>query len=276
MNKLHGNDKGLSFPLLLTCGIIAAFFILISVLFIQKINLHWSPTTKNIQRYLKKGKYSEALALVNNAKDSDIDQATRLLEKGKIWLFLAIEKENRNRWRDYGQDRKDWLKSSEAEKAETFIKEAININNSSLDAHFYLGLLYMEKGWFSSAEHEFLSVLSINNHHFEARRNLGIVYTEMRRFDLAEKELRNALKINPNNPSIAKNLSWLYRFYLNKQDSAIVWANRYLNMQPQNDKDIKYVRDELIKMLKRYPEYFPDEPMEWKKPRRFKSRFAQD
>ena len=45
----------------------------------------------------------------------------------------------------------------------------------------------------------------------------------------------------------------------------MVWANRYLNMEPQNDMDINYVRNELQEMLQRYPEYTPREPMKWKK-----------
>ena len=125
----------------------------------------------------------------------------------------------------------------------------------------------MEKGWFSVAETEFLSVLQIDSKHVNARINLGALYTEMKRFDLAEQELRNALNMEPDNPSIAKNFAYLYRFYIKKPDSAIIWANRYLNMEPQNDMDVNYVRNELVEMLQRYPEYTPKEPMTWKKER---------
>jgi tetratricopeptide (TPR) repeat protein len=269
MNRKKSADskKGLSLPVLIISGITAAFFLLITVIIILRLSTHWSPSVKNAEHLLRKKKYTEALAIVEKAGNGQEKNVPLLVEKGKIWLFLALEKENRSRWKNYGNDDMNWLKSTEADKAEHFLKKAIKRDPHCKDAHFFLGRLYMEKGWFSTAETEFLSVLHADKEHVGARKNLGVLYTEINRYDLAEKELKTAFQLDPESPSIAKNLSWLYRFYLNKPDSAIVWANRYLNLDPQNDVDIGFVRKELNEMLQRYPEYYPDEPMEWKKKR---------
>lgn len=269
------NSRGLSFPVILISGVTAAFFLLVGLLLIRRIHVEWSPTVKTAQRLLQKKKYSEALAVIEKAEKGNEDSPILLVEKGKIWFSLALEREKRSRWRDYGTDERDWLKSAEAERAEQCLKNAIKQDPDNTDAHYYLGQLYIEKGWFSLAETEFLSVLRKNRKHANALINLGVVYTQMRRLDLAEKELRNAYAIVPDDPAVAKNLAYLYRFYLDRTDSAIAWANRYLNLDPQNDMDINLVRKELEDMLQRYPEYTPPEPMEWKKPQKFKSRFGK-
>ena len=269
MIRFHkiNSDRGLSFPAILISGITAAFFIFIAFFIIRAINMRWSPTAKNAQELINKRKYAEALAVIEKAEGGREENALLLVEKGKVWFSLALEREKRTRWKNYGNDKKDWLNSSEAVKAEVYLRKAIDIDPENIDAHYLLGLLYMEKGWFSVAETEFLSVLRIDRKHVNTLINLGALYTEMKRFDLAEQELRNALNLEPDNPSIAKNFAYLYRFYVKKPDSAIVWANRYLNMEPQNDMDVNYVRNELVEMLQRYPEYTPKEPMAWKKQR---------
>ncbi len=269
------NTRGLSFPVILISGITAAFFLLVGVLVIRRINTEWSPTVKTAQELLKKKKYAEALAVIEKAEGGQENNTSLLIEKGKVWFSLALEREKRSRWSSYGTDENDWLKSAEAEKAEGFLKRALKQSPDNKDAHYFLGQLYMEKGWFSLAEIEFLAVLRTDKKNVKAHLNLGVVYAEMKRFDLAEKELRYALLINQKEPAIAKNFAWLYRFYLDKPDSAIAWANRYLNLDPQNDLDVTFVRKELEDMLLRYPEYAPKEPMTWKKPPLFKSRFGK-
>ncbi len=269
------NTRGLSFPVILISGITAAFFILIGFLLIRRINTEWSPTVKTAQELLKKKKYAEALAVIEKAEEGQENNTSLIIEKGKVWFSLALEREKRSRWSSYGTDENDWLKSAEAEKAEVLFKRAARQSPNNKDAHYFLGLLYMEKGWFSLAETEFLAVLRGDKKNVKALLNLGVVYAEMKRFDLAEQELRRALHINQVEPAIAKNFAYLYRFYLDKPDSAIVWANRYLNMDPQNDMDINFVRKELEEMLLRYPEFVPNEPMTWKKPPLFKSRFGR-
>ena len=261
------SKRGLSFPAILISGITTAFFIFIAFFVIRAINMKWSPTAKNAQKLINKKKYAEALAVIEKAEGGREENALLLVEKGKVWFSLALERENKTHWKSYGNDQKNWLNSSEAGKAEVYLRKALEIDPENINAHYLLGLLYMEKGWFSVAETEFLSVLQKDRKHVNTLLNLGALYTEMKRFDMAERELRNAFNLDPDNPSIAKNFAYLYRFYIKKPDSAIVWANRYLNKEPQNDMDVNFVRNELQEMLQRYPEYTPKEPMTWRKKR---------
>ena len=269
MIRFHAirSNRGLSLPVILISGITAAFFLLVAFLVIRHMNMEWTPSLKTAQKLFDRKKYTQALAIIEKAESQGKQSSNLLLEKGKIWYALALERENRTRWKDYGKDMKDWLNSQEAFNAESCLLKAAERSPENKEAHYFLGLLYMEKGWFSTAETEFLSVLRADNKHVNALINLGVIYTELKRPDLAEQELRKALQLDPQNPGVAKNLAYLFRFYLNMPDSAIAWSNRYLNLDPQNDMDLRYVRTDLIEMLQRYPEFTPTEPMLWKKTR---------
>lgn len=264
------SNSGLIFPVILICGLTISFFILLCVLFIQHFQIQWSPTINNIEKLVKKRKYNQALALINRADNER--NVVFIIEKGKIELLRALEYEHATRWREYGVNENDWFNSDKAKNAEQLFLKAITLKPDNRDAHLYLGILYMKKGWFSLAETEFLSILRINKMDRKARINLGILYTKMDRYLMAEKELLQVYKIAPNEPSIAKNLAVLYRFYLKRPDSAMLWANRYLNMDPKDDLDIAFIRKELTEMLQRYPEYPLNEPMQWKKKGRFKKK----
>ncbi len=259
------SKRGLSFPVIVISGVTAAFFLMLTFIVLRYLFTQWSPSLEQVEALLSKGKYAEALGQLERVEENYKKSAPLLTLKGSAWLSLAIKKEQRSRWKEYGKDDREWLKSIEADKAEKYLKQAIDLDQQNSQAHLLLGILYMEKGWFSTAETEFLAVLHNNKDHVEARRHLGIIYTETGRYDLSEKELTYALMLDPENTSVMKNLCWLYRYYLDKPDSAIVWANRYLNMNPQNDLDINFVRKELLNMLNRYPEFSPQEPMTWKK-----------
>lgn len=271
MSRSGYAQRGISLPVVLVSGITAAFFVLVCLLVIHWLRAAWSPSVANAERLLRKRKYSEALAVIERAGPDQQDNAALVVEKGKIYLLLAWERQNREHWANYGKDDSDWFKSTEASTAERLLKRAIELQPANIDAHYLLGSLYLKKGWFSSAETEFLAILQSKRKHVEARLALGVLYSRNGRYDLAEKELKHAYALAPDNMDVAKNLAFLYRFHLDQPDSAIAWSNRYLNLEPLRDRDINIVRSELVDMLKRYPELLPEEPMTWKKPPMFQS-----
>jgi tetratricopeptide (TPR) repeat protein len=130
----------------------------------------------------------------------------------------------------------------------------------------------MEKGWYERAEMEFLETLRIRPSEIRARQNLGVLYWKMGRNQQAKAELLDAYQADTSNTSVIKNLAVMYRFYLKQPDSAMLWANRYLNLEPKGDFDAYSIREEFDKMQKRYPELTPDEPLKWKKEPKFKAR----
>jgi tetratricopeptide (TPR) repeat protein len=221
------------------------------------------------EELLKKREYREAYHLVENAIEEDGPRHGLLVQKAKILIALAWERQNREGWRNYGTNLDDWLDTDEADKAEDVLRSVLADDPDNIDAHYFLGMLYMEKGWAAKAESEFLDVLRHDREHISARVNLAAVYTMMDRPTFAEDELRRAYRLAPDTVRVVKNLAFLYRFYLDKPESAMVWSNRYLNMAPKGDRDVNIVRAELKEMLQRYPDFALREPQTWRKQRRF-------
>ncbi len=265
-------ENGLSLPVILLSGIIAAIFLLVAVFTVRHVLGVWSPTKKNVEALLTKGRYREALALMETKGASFHDTSDAMVEAGKIWLALAWDRMNKEGWRSYGKNERDWMDVAEASKAESYLIQALEHNPSNTDAYYYLGMLYMEKGWYSLAEEQFLEVLKVRPDDVRTRQNLGVLYTRMDRLELGKKELLHANRVDPENASVMKNLAFLYRFYLDMPESAMVWANRYMNASPEGDLDINLVREELNEMLERYPDLTPEEPLLWKKPPKFTAR----
>jgi tetratricopeptide (TPR) repeat protein len=265
--------SGLSFPVILLSGVIAAIFLCIATLAVNHVLKTWSPTKKNIDRLIMKRRYNDALSLMKTRGSALHDSSDVLVLMGKIWLAVAWERMNLDRWKSYGKNEEDWFDLPEASTAEKFFLQALEHGQANADAHYFLGILYMEKGWYAAAEIEFLEALKVRPDDIRTKQNLGVLYSKMDRPDEAARELLGAHDLDPENTSIMKNLCFLYRYYLDKPDSGMLWANRYLNMHPEDDLDMNAVREEFRTMSERYPELMPDEPLMWQKPRRFKSLY---
>ncbi|MBD3317353.1 MAG: tetratricopeptide repeat protein [Chitinivibrionales bacterium] len=265
------HKRGLSPPLIVLSGVTAASFLLLAVFLIRHLISGWAPSRGNVDSLLRMGKYEEALAVVRSGKNKQ-PGAQRFVEEGRVWLALAWRRMNRERWSSYGTNEDDWLAVPEADRAEDALNQALEMDPDNTEALYHRGMLYFEKGWFSAAESDFSAVLKSDREHVRARVNLGALYARRNRLQLARKELLRAYRIDPDHPLVLKNLAFLYRFYLDQPDSAMLWANRYLNTEPRNDWDINVVKDEIERMLERYPEHRPEEPMHWREPKRFKPR----
>lgn len=267
--------KGISWPARIISGLIASFFLLITLLFMKQVTMWGKPSIKNAEQLVKKGNYAKALTVLETLNTKHKNSPQLLVEKGKVWFVIAWAQQNRLRWKDYGKDSKEWFQSKELDSAEYYFKRALAVDPACGEAHYQLGMLYMDKGWFSLAETHFLSVLKENKNHSKARSNLGVVYTYLKRFDMALQELLLGYAADPHDPVVVKNLTFLYRFYREKPDSALIWANRYLNLRAYDDSDFAAIRKEFNELRQRYPEYTLPEPIRWKKPSVFKSRFGK-
>lgn len=264
-------SKGLSLPVIIIISLILSTFILSSFFIFGFVRTRWAPSSENADKLLKRRKYDQALAIIDQNKNAD-KNISLLIEKGRIWMTLAWENENKTGWANYGLDEKEWLKSRESDSSVTCFEKVLELDKNNRDAHYYLGIIFMDKGWYSAAQDHFLEILTINKNDFETRNILGVLYTRMRQYPQALREFQTAWKLDNNNISIAKNLAVLYRNNFNKPDSAMVWMNRYLNLNPQKDADAGKIRIDLSDMIKRYPEYKLEEPMEWYGKRSFTAR----
>jgi tetratricopeptide (TPR) repeat protein len=272
MSSSSNERQGMSLAAIVAIGLVIAFFLAIAVFSIRSFTgFAWSPSVDKIDRLLKIGKYKEALRLAQ-ARGGREPSASALLQQGRVWMALAWKRQNEEGWKHYGTNERDWLDCPEADKAEQVLQQALTKEPDNPQARHLLGTLYMERGWFRSAETELRTVLRQDSNFVRARISLGALYSRMDRLDAARQQLLAAHRVEPDNPDVAKNLSLLYRFYLDRPDSAMLWANRYLNLNPKGDWEINLIRDEMEEMLQRYPEYSPSEPMDWKDKNRFPSR----
>ncbi|NLG16557.1 MAG: tetratricopeptide repeat protein [Fibrobacter sp.] len=259
-------SAGLSYPLILITGFIIACVLFFGFLIIRHISRTYSPSIVNAEKYLKRGKINEAFTL--SERISSNNPGFYLL-RGKIWLALSIKKQDVENWGKYGLDSQDWLKGEEIDNALLNFKEAVRKDPSSGEARYYLGVVYREKGWYSEAERQFEEALSIEPSEIKIIVAMASLMVRMDRLDEAESELREAFRIDPEDPSVMKNMAFLFRFYKQKPDSALVWLNRYLNNVQEKDLDINLAKKEFQELLERYPEFKPSEPQDWrnKKPR---------
>lgn len=264
-------SQGLRIPIIIFSGLIISFFILLLVALFRFVDFSASRSTKEVEKMIKKADYVKALASLENSADR-MGQTDLYLQKAMVWMALAWERQNRDSWKQYGTNGRNWLDVAEADSAEKYLKEVIRIEPQQWHAHFQLGNLYVERGWFSAAEASFVSALRYNEESTDVRISLAALYGRMRKYELAEQELTTLAKRNPDHPGIAKNLGFLYRFYLDDPQRAMLWLNRYLNHADRSDRDVNFARAELENLLQRYPEYVPQEPQNWRKKSRFSAR----
>lgn len=231
----------------------------------------WAPSRENAHRLLKRRKYDQAMAVIEKSENSSRN-IPLLIEKGRIWMTLAWEKENREGWKNYGLDENEWLKSKESDSSVTSFKKVLLLDKNNRDALYYLSIISMDKGWYGAAEEYLMRLLKNNRNDDEGRNILGVLYSRKRQYSQALREFRTAWKINDKEISTAKNLATLYRQKFDQPDSAMVWMNRYLNMNPQRDSDAGRIRVDLEDMIRRYPEIKLTEPMNWYGKREFTAR----
>ncbi len=257
---------------ILLVGLTLAFFTAASLIAARLVVTRWQPTLANSERLLKNRKYDEALALAEKLEARGHNAPRVQVLQGKVWLARAWKRLEKENWASYGKNDNDWFPGPDVDRAEDHFKKALEMNPDNIPAHYYLGIIYMEKGWYSSAESEFLAVLNQDEEQILARVNLATLYTKQQQYERAEIELRRAYVIEPRSVSVAKNMALLFRYHIAQPESAIVWANRYLNLDPEGDLDESFVRSELLQMLQRYPDVPLDEGKKWKNKKRFKSR----
>jgi tetratricopeptide (TPR) repeat protein len=271
LQDLVDNSKGLSFPVILIIGSIISTLLVTAVSLIHIINLNYKPSLRNAERLMQRGRFEEALSFINQI-NSDSSEVTLL--KAELYFYKALQQRKDEKWKTYGTNESDWFRSKEIDSAVVQLKKIVESEKDGKKlskAYYYLGHIYSEKGWFHEAEKQYEKVLQIDQNLKDARLGLSSVYVKLSRFSEAERLLRGTYLMLPDDPDVAKNMAYLYRYYIDLPESAIVWLNRYLNNARPRDLDINHCKNELEDLLQRYPEYHPTEPQNW---RRFKNRVS--
>jgi tetratricopeptide (TPR) repeat protein len=258
---MKSDRKKLSPSVIIVSGVVCAALILASVLALRHIHVFFSPTVRNSERLLDRGKFKEAKALLDKMPTSKKrGDSNALLLRGKVLFGLLTEELNEERWGSYGLNPDNWIDHPLAAEAERCFLDAMAISPNDPEIRLVLGNLYREQGRFSDAEIILRSALEIDASNSEAFLALGLLYAEGRRNDAARKALNAAWELDRENPKIAKNIAYFHRFYANAPESSIVWFSRYLDSGPRRDPDINMIRQELRNLLERYPEFNEHKP----------------
>ena len=252
------NDKRkLSWSAIIVIGLLCSCTLLGAVLAIRHIHMYFSPTLKNSERLLARGKPREAKALLDKMRERGIkrNDASALLLRGRVLYSVLLEQLREERWGSYGVNPENWIDHPLAAEAERYFLDAMAISPDDPEIRLVLGNLYREQGRFSDAESILRSALEIDGSNAEIYLALGLLYAEANRPNGARKALSMAWELDKNNPQIAKNIAFFYRFYADAPESSIVWFKRYLDSNPRRDADVNLVRAELRNLMERYPEF---------------------
>jgi tetratricopeptide (TPR) repeat protein len=86
------------------------------------------------------------------------------------------------------------------DKAMGQLKKAAKLNPESYEPYFMLGLGYMDKKKYSTAEKYFNDALKLNPSFKEAYFYLGLVYDQTKQYEKSEQSLRKAIELDPKDP----------------------------------------------------------------------------
>lgn len=99
-----------------------------------------------------------------------------------------------------------------AEKAQTFCRNAIEMNDRFAPFHLTLGAIYKGIGRYEDAIEEFKEALELEPANYDAKIYLAIAYEESGDFENAEKAYQEAVRLRPNYWSAQGNLGFFYFF----------------------------------------------------------------
>ncbi|MFP4163060.1 MAG: tetratricopeptide repeat protein [Chitinispirillaceae bacterium] len=265
------DSKGLSFPVILISGLVLACLLLGATLAIRFIYNHNTPSLDSTERLLKKGKFQEALAVLDKVDSQKGERSRKRILRGRI-IFGLLNQELRNeQWGSYGVNPDNWISHPMADEVERCFLEVLALEPKNVEALILLGNLYKKQGRFNEALEQFNTAVACDRKNSQAVLALGIIHVEAGKLADAERFLEKAWALDSKNPKTAKNIAFFYRFYKKEPESAMIWFNRYLNLKPERDVDANLAKNELRNLIERYPDFTLKEPQKWREQKR---RFA--
>lgn len=269
LRMIHSDKRGLSLTVSLITGFILALVALGVYLGVYRLSVRFSPTQSNAERYLRQGKLDEALVL---AQQMTNDTYRVSLLKGRVFLAQGIGLRREDAWHTYGTNPHDWLTGVPIDSALWWFKRALSQEPQAALVHYYLGIVYKEKGWFEVAAGELQQALARDTKSVDTHLALASLAAATHQPEDAIATLRDAYRMAPHNADVAKNMAVLYRFYIQEPESAMVWLNRYLNIADRRDIATNMAMNEMRDLLERYPEFAPKTVQPWQQQRSFKAR----
>lgn len=141
-----------------------------------------------------------------------VDRTSRLVRWGIVVLvaivwagctFAAISVQPQSAASLINQGRQA-LRSQELGSAEAIFREATGRDPTSVEAHFYLGVVLSQQGKLEDAIQAYRAALRLEPNLAEAHWNLGLIYAHLKRFNEAIAEFQRFIELNPNAPDAAQ------------------------------------------------------------------------
>jgi len=160
--------------------------------------------------------------------------------------------------------------TKEYDRAEVAFKQAIELNDSLLEAYTGLAGLYVQTKRFDEAIREYETVLAKNPKLVAPHMILGIIFESRKQYDQAQARYEEALRITPRFAPAANNLAWLLVERGGNMDVALGYAQTARQVLP-NDPQIadtlgwifykKNVYLKALSLLKEAADKLPDNPL---------------
>lgn len=108
-----------------------------------------------------------------------------------------------------------YLKKNYKKLAEELFRTTVKHNPDCIEAHYYLGTLFYEKGMINRAAAEFQFVINKNPKYADAHNYLGLIFYEKNMMEKAFIRFNDCLQLNPLHEKAIYNIAHLYYYYFN-------------------------------------------------------------
>jgi tetratricopeptide (TPR) repeat protein len=238
---------------------IIVLFSLTAIITIHHIVSNSKPSSDTVERLIRKGKIDKAYSFSEKLDEKGVNQ---LVAKAKALIAISLKNQEDDLWKSFGTDPANWLDEN-SKKAVELLETALQIDSGASEVYCLLGVVQKEMGNFESAELNLRRAIHQNSTDPQCYLALASLFTLQEKITDAEQILIDASSRFSENLSVMKNLGYLYRYYLHKPESAIIWMNKYLTKTSSDDRSSGSVKQELRELLQRYPEYANVDTSAW-------------
>jgi tetratricopeptide (TPR) repeat protein len=174
--------------------------------------------------------YKQGVFYINRNNKDDFEKGLKLLNEAMAidpadplpYLGLALGYSNSGHMSPSGENT--------VKRAISYAKEALSLDSTLAEAHVVLGNKYLYNEWdFRKAEYHLKKALELNPSSIEAHYHYGWYLTLISKHDEAEAEMKKAVDIDPKDVTAQGYLAWLYVFF-GKSEKSLDEARKLLQL----------------------------------------------
>lgn len=145
---------------------------------------------------------------------------------------------DRSRWLD--ERRRCYQLANQTLKGIAFFERWLIDNPGDADAHYHLGVLYLDAKNYTKAEKHFLESLRLSPTHKSSPYNLAIIYATKKDWEKATKYMEIALKRNPNSSDVWFTYGWICERLSNNQKAEEAYK-KAISISPTNYRALNHL-----------------------------------